>query len=177
MNISSPEVKSLKKSFATPSKVNTEERLVKVDPLPVESEYASSKQRRQNFQIESKKIVLTNQYLESKQYSVLDFHDKENVLNQLKKEKLNLRDRLRIINLSIADLECSRQSADNIGIHVEQITLDDGIMTERTHEQQSGFKIKLSPVENSEQKPPQSPVKERKVEQLNIGSFGFDSLQ
>lgn len=41
--------------------------------------------------------------------------------------------------------------------------------------EESGFKIKLNPVENSEKKPPSNPVKDKI--QMNIDSFGFDSLQ
>lgn len=75
-----------------------------------------------------KKIILTNAYLESKQYSTLDFHDKENVLCQLKKEKEELRQRLKIVNLSIEDLEFSKHQVDSIGIRIEQIKLNNCIV-------------------------------------------------
>ena len=62
----SPCLKGFRSREQTPTKVNTQDRLLRFDPVPVESEYASSKQRVAGSSRKTEEIVLTDLYLQNK---------------------------------------------------------------------------------------------------------------
>lgn len=84
--------------------MNTKDKLIKLEPMPVESEYASSKQRIASTVRNTEEIILTDHYLQNKGYSKLQLQDKKNILELLKNEHEILTSRLRIIEFSISDI-------------------------------------------------------------------------
>ena len=100
----SPIMRKIESKVSTPTKMNTKDKLIKLEPMPVESEYASSKQRISSTVRNTEEIVLTDHYLQNKGYSKLQLQDKKNILELLKNEHETLTTRLRIIEFSISDI-------------------------------------------------------------------------